>query len=459
MKKRSVKVVAGIMALMVTMFPIENLICPVSVLAEQTDTANSSESKFDVREFYDRLQEEEENQVITSLVFCNEDYEGLPKGDDIYRVSNGVFYVVAESGKKVEVPEECYEILESGVYVEEETIKSVDLRGLDTSNTDNVEIVMDSIGFTNLETVYCPDEETFEYLGEYMKKMTELEVNLGEFVAGGAIEITKGDGTVTEVVRNGIKFYCTGEYAEVKGFTKGVPDEIIIPNEVDGLKVVSIDEKAFENSTISNVKIEANVEKIPVSCFANCRFLERVVIADGVKSICEKAFANCGMMSEIVISATVTEIADNAFEYSKSVVISAPVGSYAIDYADKNNIKYVKESTTTSETTADTIETTVTTSETTADTIETTVTTSETTAGTTETTVTASETTASTTETTITTSETTASTTETTITASETIASTTETTVITSETTVSTTETTITTSETTVTITDTEATP
>lgn len=76
----------------------------------------------------------------------------------MYRTANGVFYVVAKSGEKITIPEECYNIFNGTNYIEKENITSLDLRGLDTSNTENVEVIMDSIGFTNLETVYCTDQ-------------------------------------------------------------------------------------------------------------------------------------------------------------------------------------------------------------------------------------------------------------------------------------------------------------
>ena len=67
-----------------------------------------------------------------------------------------------------------------------------------------------------------------------------------------------------------------------------------------------------------------------------------IVIPDGVTEIGEYAFEECTSLQSITIPDSVTEIANDAFDGCKNLVISAPAGSYAIEYAKFRNIKFIE---------------------------------------------------------------------------------------------------------------------
>jgi len=64
------------------------------------------------------------------------------------------------------------------------------------------------------------------------------------------------------------------------------------------------------------------------------------VIPYGCTSIGAKVFASSSDMSSVFIPASVTSIASDAFSGSNRVVISAPEGSKALDFARTNGLEY-----------------------------------------------------------------------------------------------------------------------
>lgn len=91
----------------------------------------------------------------------------------------------------------------------------------------------------------------------------------------------------------------------------GSASEVIIPDKIDGERVLCIGEGAFEASTAG-----------------------KIVIPEGVQKIDWFAFRSCTQLTEISIPASVTKIEYGAFEYAKSAfVITCPKGSFVEAYA------------------------------------------------------------------------------------------------------------------------------
>lgn len=153
----------------------------------------------------------------------------------------------------------------------------------------------------------------------------------------------------TQTIEQGA-FYNTGNLKNIS-----IPDT-----------VTAIERRAFSNSGITSVEISDKVEYIRESAFSGCRNLkavkfpaalkgiaiyafeyctsiEEITIPDGTLSIETAAFSNLDALKKVTIPASVTFISDTAFRGCKNLntgelVIIAPEGSYAYNWAVKNNI-------------------------------------------------------------------------------------------------------------------------
>lgn len=124
---------------------------------------------------------------------------------------------------------------------------------------------------------------------------------------------------------NNLPFVKVNDEGEIYGYTtQRNAKEILIPSKINGATPGSVGGYAFKGS-----------EKI-----------EKVIIDPGVTEIATNAFANCPKLVCISIPTTVTEIAENTFrgvaDPVSNAVIYAPVGSYALTFADEFSIMHVK---------------------------------------------------------------------------------------------------------------------
>lgn len=65
-----------------------------------------------------------------------------------------------------------------------------------------------------------------------------------------------------------------------------------------------------------------------------------VTIPAGVTRIDIEAFKDCTDLTSVTIPESVTEIGYNVFTNCRRLVIHAPAGSYAEQYAKKNSVKF-----------------------------------------------------------------------------------------------------------------------
>ncbi len=94
---------------------------------------------------------------------------------------------------------------------------------------------------------------------------------------------------------------------------KGTAKKVIVPDELDGKKVVGIEIDAFNNVEIEEIVMPSGLEKIQKSTFAHATSLKKVVLNEGLKSIGKDAFFGCRELLEINIPSTVTDIGNAAF--------------------------------------------------------------------------------------------------------------------------------------------------
>lgn len=131
--------------------------------------------------------------------------------------------------------------------------------------------------------------------------------------------ITKYKGLDTYVVIpsdiNGVKVTKIGSSAFVKDLGKNTVESVIIPE-----GITSIGYFAFGwSEKLKNVSIPGSVTEIGESAFKNCDNLKNVTISEGVKSIGENAFSNCDGLESISIPGSVTYIGDCAFSNCHSL--------------------------------------------------------------------------------------------------------------------------------------------
>ena len=94
------------------------------------------------------------------------------------------------------------------------------------------------------------------------------------------------------------------------------------------------------NGNDENVKIPNGVTMIGHEAFRKCFKLTSITIPHSVTEIGTCAFYGCRSLESVTIPDKVTSIGIIAFAYCNKLVINAPVGSYAKEYAKANQIKY-----------------------------------------------------------------------------------------------------------------------
>ena len=100
---------------------------------------------------------------------------------------------------------------------------------------------------------------------------------------------------------------CAITYAFGKG-------DAVIPEKIDGLKVLVIYEEAFMNDDgLTSVVLPSTLTSIDTSAFYGCTSLSEISIAPSVQSIGSNAFDGCSALTRISIPEGVAVIGDSTF--------------------------------------------------------------------------------------------------------------------------------------------------
>ena len=112
----------------------------------------------------------------------------------------------------------------------------------------------------------------------------------------------------------------------------GTRSNLIIPREIKGYSVTSIDNDAFRGCTsLTSITIPNSVTSIGDGAFRCCSSLTSINIPDGVTSIGSSAFEGCSSLTSINIPDGVTSIGSSAFEGCSSLTsINIPDGVTSI---------------------------------------------------------------------------------------------------------------------------------
>ncbi len=98
----------------------------------------------------------------------------------------------------------------------------------------------------------------------------------------------------------------------------------------------------FGCKKLKSVTISGSIKTIESCCFNLCPELLKVVVEEGVEALELMVFAGCNSLMGIWLPASVKTIKGFCFEGCHGLVIYAPKGSYAIQHAIEQRIKYIE---------------------------------------------------------------------------------------------------------------------
>ena len=99
-----------------------------------------------------------------------------------------------------------------------------------------------------------------------------------------------------------------------------LPENVVIPNSVNGTTVTSIGNSLFkDNKNLKNLTISNEIQYIDPSAFEGCTNLQNVVLSNELTSIGNSVFKGCTSLSMIDIPSSVRYIDPNAFENCTSL--------------------------------------------------------------------------------------------------------------------------------------------
>ncbi len=119
---------------------------------------------------------------------------------------------------------------------------------------------------------------------------------------------------------------------EIKKY-KGNDENVSIPSEINGEKVVKIGNSAFWKCEVTSVTIPDGITEIDKGAFLDCVRLTSIVIPDSVTRIGEFAFSACRGLKSIVIPNSITKIEKGVFNCCGLESITIPDSVTVIERA------------------------------------------------------------------------------------------------------------------------------
>lgn len=149
------------------------------------------------------------------------------------------------------------------------------------------------------------------------KKLEELSAKLEELKKQDENNKTPNTPTQNDTEAMGFKYIITNGVASITGYD-GDSKKIVIPASVNGYRVTSIADGAFENSKLTDV-----------------------IISDGIEKVGWFAFGGCSDLKSITIPSSVTSIGYGALGTAESsVFIYCHADSFALSYAKSYGLSY-----------------------------------------------------------------------------------------------------------------------
>ena len=141
----------------------------------------------------------------------------------------------------------------------------------------------------------------------------------------------------------------TYQYAEtdrsiiITGYVGSDPS-IVIPDEIEGVKVSKIGYEAFlDCDIITDVTISEGIKEIGVSAFEQCKNLKNIVIPQSITYISDNAFMGCVVLDSITLPEGLTRIGDSSFANTGLTQITFPETLKIIGNSTFENCKSLKK--------------------------------------------------------------------------------------------------------------------
>lgn len=113
----------------------------------------------------------------------------------------------------------------------------------------------------------------------------------------------------------GLKYKATKDGITITGYDGKIID-LVIPDAIDGIPVVAIDDRAFEYChSLKSIKFPNSITKIGNYAFFFCLDLEEIKLPRNLKSVGDYAFMNVSKVEYIVIPKSVEDVGVYSFAF------------------------------------------------------------------------------------------------------------------------------------------------
>ena len=159
-------------------------------------------------------------------------------------------------------------------------------------------------------------------------------------VAGLAVSALGHPGTVGL-----LDYWAQDDAVVISTSDSTISGPLLIPDSIEGLPVVKIDDNAFNNRDgITSIEFPSPLKEIDYRSFYKCDGFTRIDIPEGVEFVGKEAFWQCNYVTGITIPASLTSIGEYAFGNSGRLV-SFDVDQDNSAYSDVEGVLFNKDQT------------------------------------------------------------------------------------------------------------------
>ena len=183
---------------------------------------------------------------------------------------------------------------------------------------------------TNLQSITIPNSVTEIGMGSFVQCTSLKEVILSQSLSEIPMLLFSGcNNLMSIVIPESVTKISTAAFCNCSKL-----EQVILPK-----NLLEIGEAAFiDCKSLETVKMFDGIKEIEEEVFEGCDSLKSIVIPRSVTKIKRRAFSRCRNLIQVIIPDSVTYIDLYAFYDCFNLRICSVFGSYAEDYAKKNNI-------------------------------------------------------------------------------------------------------------------------